>query len=39
LVDEIIATLAACVMTYSDIHGCLKSIESDEQLDFLDNIR
>ncbi|KAN0106677.1 hypothetical protein V8E51_009553 [Hyaloscypha variabilis] len=39
LVDEIIATLAACVMTFSDIHGCLKSIESDEQLDFLDSIR
>jgi hypothetical protein len=39
LVDEIIATLAACVMTFSDIHGCLKSIESDEQLDLLDGIR
>jgi cell division control protein 24 len=39
LVDEIIAILAACVMTYSDIHGCLKSIESDEQLNLLDSIR
>ncbi|KAE9373078.1 hypothetical protein N431DRAFT_482208 [Stipitochalara longipes BDJ] len=39
LVDEIIATLAACVMTFSDIHGCLKSIETDDQLDLLDSIR
>jgi Fungal N-terminal domain of STAND proteins len=39
LVDEIIATLAACVMTFSDIHGCLKSIESDEQLALLDSVR
>jgi Fungal N-terminal domain of STAND proteins len=39
LVDEILATLAACVMTFSDIHGCLKSIDSDEQLDLLDSVR
>ena len=39
LVDEIIATLAACVMAFSDIHGCLKSTESDEQLDLFDSIR
>lgn len=39
LVNEVIATLSACVLTFSDLHGCVKGIEADGYLDLGDSIR
>lgn len=39
LVEEIVTTLTACVMTFSDLHGYVKGLESDESLGLLDGIR
>jgi hypothetical protein len=39
LVDEVVVTLTACVMTFSDLDGCVKGLESDERLGILDSVR
>jgi hypothetical protein len=39
LVDYVVVTLTACVMTFSDLDGCVKGIASDETLGILDGIR
>jgi hypothetical protein len=39
LVEEVVVTLTACVMTFSDLDGCVKGLESDEGLGILDSVR
>jgi hypothetical protein len=39
LVDEVVVTLTACVMTFSDLHGCMKGLEADQKFGLLDSIR
>ena len=39
LVDEVVVTLTACVMTFSDLDGCVKGLAADERLGLLDTIR
>lgn len=39
LVDEVVVTLTACVMIFSDLDGCMKGLESDQQFGLLDSIR
>lgn len=39
LVDEVVATLTGCVMTFSDLDGCVKGLESDDKLGLLDSAR
>ncbi|CZR54148.1 uncharacterized protein PAC_04031 [Phialocephala subalpina] len=39
LVDEVITTLSACVLTLSDLDGCVKGMESEQRLGLLDTIR
>jgi hypothetical protein len=39
LVDEVVVTLTACVMTFSDLDGCMKGLEADQKLDLMDSIR
>lgn len=35
MVDEVVATLTACVMTFSDLDGCVKGLGSGEELNNL----
>ncbi|KAF4626605.1 hypothetical protein G7Y89_g11553 [Cudoniella acicularis] len=39
LVNEVVVTLTGCVMTFSDLDGCIKGLESDEKLRLLDSVR
>jgi len=43
LVNEIVVTLTACVMTFSDLDGCMKGLEkgleADQKLGLLDSVR
>ncbi|KAE9363827.1 hypothetical protein N431DRAFT_521181 [Stipitochalara longipes BDJ] len=39
LVDELVATLTACVMTFSDLDSCVEGLESDERLGILGSVR
>ncbi len=39
MVDEIIATLTACVMTFADLDGCVRGLETDGQLGLLDSMK
>jgi hypothetical protein len=42
LLDQVVVTLTACVMTFSDLDGCVKeffSMSCDENLDLLASIR
>ncbi|KAI6711652.1 rhoGEF domain-containing protein [Diplocarpon mali] len=39
MVDEVVTTLTACVMTFSDLDGCVKGLETDEQLGLLDSVK
>jgi len=35
LVDEVVVTLTACVMTFSDLDSCVEGLEADEKLGIL----
>jgi hypothetical protein len=39
LVEEIVVTLTACVMAFSDLDSCVEGLESDERLGILDTVR
>lgn len=39
LVDQVVVTLTACVMTFSDLDGCVKSLVAEDKLGILDSIR
>jgi hypothetical protein len=39
LVDQVVATLSACVMTFSDLHGSVNGLVAEDKLGTLDSIR
>lgn len=39
LVEEVVVTLSACVMTFSDLDRCVEGLASDERLGILDSVR
>jgi len=39
LLDQVVVTLTACVMTFSDLDGCVKGLFNDVRLGFLDGMR
>lgn len=39
LVDQVKATLTECVLTFSELDGCVRGLEADEKLGILDSIR
>lgn len=39
LVDEIVATLTACVLTFSDLDDCVKELKFDREIGLLDSVR
>lgn len=39
LVEEVVVTLSACVMNFSDLDRCVEGLASDERLGILDSVR
>jgi hypothetical protein len=39
LVKEVVLTLSACVMTFSDLDSCVEGLPSDERLGILNSVR
>lgn len=39
LVEEIVSTLTACVMTFSDLHGCINGLKGEDSLGLVNSIR
>ena len=39
LVDEVVVTLTACSMTFSDLDSCVEWLEEDEKLGILSAVR
>jgi len=39
LVDEVVVTLTACVMTFSDLDSCVEGLEADEKLGILGSVK
>lgn len=39
MVEEIVTTLTACVMNFSDLDSCVKNMASDARLGWIDSVR
>lgn len=39
MAEEVVATLSACVLTFSDLDDCVKGLVTDERLGWLDSVR
>jgi len=39
MVEEVVVTLSGCVMTFSDLDGCIRDLDTEDRLGFLDSAR